>query len=59
MSPSVMKEHRGDLEKYDTAEATIHFTADKPLPAALVKKLVKARIGENEIRARRKGKSLR
>jgi uncharacterized protein YdhG (YjbR/CyaY superfamily) len=35
---------RADLEGYDTAKDTIRFTADRPLPAALVKKIVKARL---------------
>ena len=58
MSPSVMNAYAEELEKYDGAETTIHFTADKPLPIALVKKLVKARILENETNAKKKGKSL-
>ena len=48
MSPSVMEAHRGDLEGRDTSKGTIRFAADKPLPAALVRKLVKARIRETE-----------
>jgi uncharacterized protein YdhG (YjbR/CyaY superfamily) len=47
-SPSVMEAHRDELEPYDTSKGTIRFPASKPLPAALVKKLVKARIKENE-----------
>jgi uncharacterized protein YdhG (YjbR/CyaY superfamily) len=58
MSPSVMKECKKELEKYDTAEATIHFDANKPLPVALVKKLVKARMRENEANALKRGKRL-
>lgn len=50
MSPPVMEALRDELRPYDTAKATIHFPAGKPLPAALVRKLVKARIGENEAR---------
>ncbi len=48
MSTAVMAAHRNELKSYDTAKATIHFAANKPLPAALVQKLVKARIAENE-----------
>jgi uncharacterized protein YdhG (YjbR/CyaY superfamily) len=43
----------GELKGYDVSGATIHFTPDKPLPAALVTKLVKARIAENEKPARK------
>lgn len=52
MSPSVMKAHKDLLRRYDTAEGTIRFTIDKPLPATLVKRLVKARIEENEEKLR-------
>ena len=45
-----MDAHKDELKPYDTARATIRFPARKPLPAALVKKLVKARIEENEAR---------
>jgi len=49
MSPSVMEKYKDELKAYDTAKATIHFSIDKPLPAMLVKKLVRARIKENKI----------
>lgn len=50
-SPAVMEAFREKLKGYDTSKGTIRFPVDKPLPAALVKKLVKARIAENERRA--------
>jgi uncharacterized protein YdhG (YjbR/CyaY superfamily) len=39
------------LKDYETSKGTIRFQADRPLPVALVRKLVKARIAENASRA--------
>lgn len=50
MSPALMKKLKAELTPYDTATATIRFTPYKPLPSALVKKIVRARIAENEER---------
>ena len=54
MSPSVMDAHRRELKRYETAKGTVRFPADKPLPATLVRKLVQARIEENEARRKKK-----
>jgi uncharacterized protein YdhG (YjbR/CyaY superfamily) len=48
MSLAVMETFKSDLKKFHTFKGTIHFPLDKPLPAALLKKLVKARIAEKE-----------
>ena len=47
-SPRVMAAFAKELAKLDTATSTIRFTPDEPLPASLVKNLVKARIAENQ-----------
>src|SRR5438132_6522204 len=46
--PKLARARAGELMGYDVRGATIHFSSDKPLPAALVTKLVKERIAENE-----------
>jgi uncharacterized protein YdhG (YjbR/CyaY superfamily) len=53
---AVMDAHKEELKRYDTSKGTIRFPAGKPLPATLVRKLVKARIEENEARAKKRGK---
>src|SRR5215471_11656582 len=50
MSSSTVEAYKDDLKDYDTSKGTIRFPADKPLPAALVRRIVKARIAENENR---------
>ncbi len=46
-------EFKNELKNFQTSKGTIRFAPDKPLPAALLRKLVKARIAENE---RKKGR---
>jgi uncharacterized protein YdhG (YjbR/CyaY superfamily) len=53
MSSSTVETYQDELKEYDTSKGTIRFPADNPLPAALVRKLVKARIAENEARDKR------
>jgi uncharacterized protein YdhG (YjbR/CyaY superfamily) len=47
MSSTTVAAHKDELKDHDTSKGTIRFQADKPLPVALVRKLVKARIAEN------------
>jgi uncharacterized protein YdhG (YjbR/CyaY superfamily) len=44
---SVLQALKEELKDYDTTKGTIRFQADRPLPAALVRKLVKLRIAQN------------
>ncbi len=48
MSSTTVAAHKEELEGYDTSKGTIRFSPKKPLPATLVRKLVRARIAENE-----------
>ena len=48
MSASTVEAHKDELQGYDWSKGTLRFQADQPLPAALVRKLVEARIAENE-----------
>jgi len=50
MNGTTVAAFKDDLKGFDTSKGTIRFPADKPLPPALVRKLVKARVAENERR---------
>jgi uncharacterized protein YdhG (YjbR/CyaY superfamily) len=50
MSGTVLQGFRNELVEYKTSKGTIRFTPDRPLPSALVKTIVGARIAENNAR---------
>ncbi len=52
MSGRLVEDFADELKAYKTSKGTIQFPVDKPLPAALVKKLVKAKLALNELKAK-------
>jgi uncharacterized protein YdhG (YjbR/CyaY superfamily) len=45
---AIIDAFKRELKRYSTSKGTIQFPTDKPLPAALVRKMVKARVALNE-----------
>jgi uncharacterized protein YdhG (YjbR/CyaY superfamily) len=50
MNSTLIRAFKTALTGFDTTKGTIHFTEEKPLPAALVRKIVRTRVKENEMR---------
>ena len=50
---SVIEAFKSELKGISTSKGTIQFPLDKPLPIVLIKKMVKARIVQNESKKRR------
>lgn len=46
---SIVRKFVKELKAYATGKGTIRFSPDKPLPAALVHKIVKARIAQRKL----------
>jgi uncharacterized protein YdhG (YjbR/CyaY superfamily) len=50
---SVIEAFKKKLKGFSTSKGTIQFPTDKPLPTALIKKMMKARVAQNESKKRR------
>jgi uncharacterized protein YdhG (YjbR/CyaY superfamily) len=50
MSPAAIEEHRDELGSRVTGKGTISFDYGRPLPTALVKKVVRTRLAEVAVR---------
>ena len=48
-SGTTLKTLAGDIEGYSKTKSALHFGPDEPLPAALVRKLLKARMAESKV----------
>ena len=57
-APWKAEDLKKEMSAYEGSKGTIKFPLDKPMPLALIKKMVKYRIRENEMRAALK-KSIR
>ncbi|NMC42929.1 MAG: hypothetical protein GYA46_03345 [candidate division Zixibacteria bacterium] len=51
MSGTFLDRYRETLDRYEMTKSAIHFPHDQPLPSALVKKIVRARLAENARKA--------
>lgn len=54
--PGAIERHKSELKGYETSRGTIRFPIGKPLPAALVKAIVRERVAENEAKLQKKAK---
>ena len=49
-SPKVRRQFSAELKPFMRGKGTVHFNPDRPLPAGLVTRIVKARVTENAAR---------
>ena len=52
-TPSGIEAHKRELSKYVTSKGAIQFPLEDPLPAGLIRKIVRFRVGENRKKKKR------
>ena len=55
-SPAVLKQVKNEIKGFSGTSSAIHFTPDKPIPASLIRKMVKLRAGEIRENLKKKDK---
>ena len=53
MSGTLLGPFKEELKKYSTSKGTIRFAVDKPLPATLIKRLVKHAVAQKDEKAKK------
>ncbi len=51
--PPIVKDHAKELKRYKTATATIRFPLNEKMPIALIKKLVRVGVRNNETKSKK------
>jgi uncharacterized protein YdhG (YjbR/CyaY superfamily) len=46
MTAAIRRAHAAELEGYETSKGTVRFSLTRPLPVALIRRLVKSRVKE-------------
>ena len=52
MGSSVLEPMKDEIKEFQVSKGTLRFPVDKPMPATLVKKIVRLRAAQNEARKR-------
>ncbi|HYC34212.1 MAG TPA: DUF1801 domain-containing protein [Candidatus Paceibacterota bacterium] len=56
---SAIKAFKKELASYKTSKGAVQFPLDRPLPEALIKKMIRFRVGENLAKKRKSGATIK